>query len=147
MKALFKDMFQYHHHYNQLFIDLLQEHDSLLGEEPVALLSHVVNAHQIWNARITDSVRLDVYEMHTPDEMRLLDRDNYESSIQIIDGRDLAEDITYTTTKGQSFSNSLQEILFHVVNHSTHHKAQISRIMRQKGMIPPRTDYIFYKRE
>ena len=53
----------------------------------------------------------------------------------------------YTNTKGQAYSNSWIEILAHLVNHSTHHRAQIAARIRELGMAPPPTDYIFFKRK
>ncbi|TNF76236.1 MAG: damage-inducible protein DinB, partial [Bacteroidetes bacterium] len=54
--------------------------------------------------------------------------------------------IIYENTEGRSFSNTLQDILFHIVNHSTHHRGQITMDFRKNGMDPPLLDYILYKR-
>jgi uncharacterized damage-inducible protein DinB len=44
------------------------------------------------------------------------------------------------------FSNTIKDILFHMINHSTHHRAQIAMDMRNNKLEPLPLDYIFYKR-
>ncbi|MBL7865765.1 MAG: damage-inducible protein DinB, partial [Cyclobacteriaceae bacterium] len=55
--------------------------------------------------------------------------------------------VQYTNTKGQSFSNTVRDILFHVANHTTHHRGQIISDFRQSGIQPLVTDFIFYIRD
>ena len=71
---------------------------------------------------------------------------NYEHSLHILDKFDLTATMSYTNSKGQTFSNSIRDILFHVINHSTYHRAQIATEFKQNGLEPLVTDYIFYKR-
>lgn len=40
----------------------------------------------------------------------------------------------------------IQQILFHIANHFTHHRGQIISDLRQNGIEPRISDYIFYKR-
>ena len=55
--------------------------------------------------------------------------------------------IEYTNLKGDSFSNTVEEILFHVVNHGTYHRGQIVTILRHLGVGQlPSTDLIRYVR-
>jgi uncharacterized damage-inducible protein DinB len=55
--------------------------------------------------------------------------------------------IAYKNTRGESFENSVRDILFHINNHSTHHRAQIAARIREAGITPPTSDYIFYRRK
>jgi uncharacterized damage-inducible protein DinB len=72
---------------------------------------------------------------------------NQRDSFEIITNADpFDKRITYETTEGRTFSNTLQDILFHVINHSTHHRAQIAADFRANGLEPLALDYIFYKR-
>ena len=65
--------------------------------------------------------------------------------MRILDTIELSQPVQYVTGKGQTFSNSLHEILFQVINHSTYHRGQIATEFRQSGLEPLLTDYIFYK--
>lgn len=146
MKAFFKDIFEYHHHFNQKLIEELREHESNLPQRTVPLFSHAINAQQIWNARIMGKEELGVHEVHLFEACRRLDRGNFQETVQILDERELDEIIIYKNSKGIEFSNSIQQILFHVANHFSHHKGQIISDFRQSGIEPIVTDYIFYKR-
>ncbi|MBY0434959.1 MAG: DinB family protein [Cyclobacteriaceae bacterium] len=59
----------------------------------------------------------------------------------------LQSKIQYKTIKGDSFENEVEELLFHLVNHGTYHRGQITTMLRQLGITdPPSTDIIFYLR-
>ena len=64
-----------------------------------------------------------------------------------IEEENLDKLISYQNSSGKIFSNKLSDILLHLFNHGTHHRAQISLLLRQNNIVPPKTDYIFYKRE
>jgi uncharacterized damage-inducible protein DinB len=56
--------------------------------------------------------------------------------------------ITYKNTKGIEFSNSIADILFHVVNHGSFHRGQLITMLRQLGVEKfPAQDLIAYVRE
>ena len=57
------------------------------------------------------------------------------------------EVIAYQNTSGQAFETGLADIVIHVINHSTHHRAQIVQLLRSGDIEPPRLDYIFFCRE
>ncbi|HEY0865725.1 MAG TPA: DinB family protein, partial [Fimbriimonas sp.] len=57
--------------------------------------------------------------------------------LEVARSRDLGEVIEYRTMSGIECSNTLQEILLHVINHGTYHRGQI------RGMVDPaKTDQI-----
>ncbi len=146
MKAFFKDIFQYHSYTNKLLLEEFKKGSVALPERSFRLYCHILNAHQIWNARILGQKSIGVNDMHSADECQVLDTANYELTISILDTRELSETVPYKTKAGQDFSNSIQDILFHAVNHGTHHRGQIISDFRQAGIEPPITDYIFYRR-
>ncbi|MGZ5281453.1 MAG: DinB family protein [Bacteroidia bacterium] len=53
----------------------------------------------------------------------------------------------YVNSQGERFENSLQDVLFHLINYGTHHRAQISTLFRQNDMAPPAADYFFWVRK
>ena len=146
MKAFFKDIFEYHNHFNQKLIEQLIEYENNLPERTIPLFSHSINAQQIWNARITGKEKLGVHQIHSLKKCSRIDHENYQETLKIIDERELEEKIAYKNSKGTEFGNSIQQILFHVANHFSHHKGQIISDLRQNGIDPIVTDYIFYKR-
>ncbi len=146
MKEFFRDIFEYHHHFNQKLIVQILENENGISKKVIPLLSHSINAHQIWNARITESEELDVNQIHTLNECAAIDAQNFEDTLGILNTRELSETVSYTNSKGAAFKNTVQQILFHISNHFSHHKGQIIFDLRQSGIPPLVTDYIFYKR-
>lgn len=146
MKAFFKDIFEYHHHFNQKLAGILETNAAQLNENTLRLFSHTINAHQIWNARISRGKPLGVHDHHSMEMCRKLDCQNLKDTQIILDEYDFSQNITYQNSSGKEFENSIRDVLFHIANHATHHKGQIIAALRQRGVEPPVTDYIFYKR-
>jgi uncharacterized damage-inducible protein DinB len=147
MKIFFKELFGYSHHFNQQLVTIFKEQRTSTPEKSVKLFNHILNAHQIWNSRIMqDQKPFGVWDIHPPEELKEIDHTNYTNSIRILEQPDLNNIIKYTTSKGNSYTNSVQDILFHIINHSTYHRGQIAMEFRQNGVEPLATDYIFYKR-
>lgn len=147
MIPFFTDIFTYHHYTNQNLCKQLIEHQEILSERTIPLFSHIINAQQIWNTRIIKGTqRLAVFQVHTLEECQRLDDENYHQTLQILNELKLDNEILYRNSQGEEYRNSIQEILFHIANHHTHHRGQIISDLRQSNIDPIKTDYIFYKR-
>jgi uncharacterized damage-inducible protein DinB len=113
----------------------------------MSLFCHSLNAHQIWNNRIDPRVSpFGVWQLHPAEAYKSLLTENFEHSIRIIENCDLNAVCSYSNSKGQSFSNTVHDILFHMINHTTYHRGQIASELRMAGLEPVVADYIFYKR-
>ena len=147
MKEFFKELFEYGHYYNQQIAGVILMNPDKTSEKSIKLFSHVLNAHQIWNNRIEARQNsFGVWEIHSMQVCSDIDKLNYEHSLYILDNFDLDKSVTYANTKGQTFTNSTRDILFHTINHSTYHRGQIATEFRQSGLEPVATDFILYKR-
>jgi len=60
--------------------------------------------------------------------------------------KQLSSIIEYQNSNQQRFKNSLEDILIHLFNHGTYHRAQIAMDLRQHGLEPIKTDYINFVR-
>ena len=148
MNAFFKELFEYNHHFNQKLISVFEENPNKISEKPVKLINHILNAHQIWNNRVEFKQTLfGVWDFHNTSDLKNIDKSNYEQTLQILNKFDLNESVNYTNSKEQAFGNSIRDILFHIINHSTYHKAQIVTELKNQDLIPLNTDYIFFKRQ
>tara|TARA_R110002033_G_scaffold65373_2_gene116461 strand:- start:159 stop:611 length:453 start_codon:yes stop_codon:yes gene_type:complete len=144
----FKDTFEYNHHFNQELIQLLEKEKQSIPEKSVKLLNHLINAQQIWNERILmEQPTIDVWEIRPLENLQTINESNYNKSLSILNSIELNQKIAYKNSKGIVFSSSVQEIIFHVINHSTYHRAQIASDLKANGIEPINTDYIFYKRK
>ena len=147
MEKYFKELFEYSHHFNQKLGDSFIDNFDITSEKAIKLFNHIINSQQIWNNRIEPKqTKFGVWEIHSIQDCKSIDKSNFEHSLFILDNIDLNETISYSNTKGQTFSNSIRDILFHIINHSTYHRAQIATEFRQSGLEPLVTDFIVYKR-
>lgn len=147
MTNFFKELFTYSHHFNQQLATVFIEQAGKTSEKSLVWFNHILNAHFNWNCRIlSQQTTTGPWDIHNIAELKEMDRVNYSNSVLILDNIELYRPVDYSTTKGQQFSNTVRDILFHIVNHSTYHRGQIAADFRQQGIEPLVTDYIFYKR-
>lgn len=146
--AFFKDAFEYNYHFNQELIQLFENNKQIIPEKSIQLLNHLINAQEIWNARILNQdISVAVWEIRPLENLKNHNETNYNQSISILNSIELSKKIIYKNSKGIVFSNTVQDIIFHVINHSTYHRAQIASDLKANGIEPINTDYIFYKRK
>lgn len=147
MKVFFKDLFDYNHAMNQKVIRSMLQNSYKLNDKSIQLMSHLLNAHHIWNHRVLKlAPTVAVWQINDINILESLNETNYKTSFQIIEEVELDSRMTYINTKGLKFNNSVREVLFHVINHSTYHRAQIASDFKSTGINPEITDYIAYKR-
>jgi uncharacterized damage-inducible protein DinB len=147
MRAFFRELYEYNHFMNGSVIRKITEDHIASSEKNVKLMSHILNANRIWNDRINASVRkIGVFDLVPVHEMQYFDKVNFEESFLIIDNHDFEQQLSYVNSKGNSYTNSVRDVMFHVINHSNYHRAQIAADMRANGIDPVVTDFIFYKR-
>lgn len=147
MNPFFKELFEYSYMMNDKIITVLKNDSAAFPKKSLELLNHILNSHQIWNSRIKNVPELcKVWELRPSEQLDAINHENRETSYGILDSLDIEKHITYKTSRGETFTSSTRDILFHVINHSTYHRAQIATDMKQIGLAPIVTDYIFYKR-
>jgi uncharacterized damage-inducible protein DinB len=59
----------------------------------------------------------------------------------------LQANLTYKDIAGNTHHNPLGLLMQHVVNHATLHRGQIVAMIRQLGIKPPATDFLFFFRK
>ncbi len=146
MKEKLIDLFEYTHHFNAEMIKVISENRKLIDDKTISLINHTLNAQQIWNARILGESTFEVWQINPLKSLQEIDHKYFLKSIDIISNLDLDKRIEYQNSRGTKFENSIFEMLFHAVNHSTYHRGQINSLLKQNGLAPILTDYIFYKR-
>jgi uncharacterized damage-inducible protein DinB len=114
------------------------------------LLSHIISAQKIWLNRILGKdIVIDPWQMLTQKELVPQSTPVTADWINLLEGlheNDFEKRIEYTNMKGEKFTNTIKDIVVHVINHSTYHRAQIAQLIRQSGGEPAKTDYIVYQR-
>jgi len=146
MESFFKELFEYNNDVNQKVIAAIVDHPGKVPEKCLNLQSHIINAHKIWNAKIIPVENIyERWELHSIHHLAELDNENFHTSMRILEQFDINAIVNHSNSKGQLFDNSVRDILFQIINHSTYHRAQVATEFRLSGLEPLMTDYIFYK--
>lgn len=151
LKAHFTQLTNYHLWAQEYALQSLEALDSP-PDEALTLFDHIVKADWVWQTRIQgnspspnlfdNDVSIDQSRAALEESMGM-----WQTFLDKLEGMDLAAPITYRNIRGDEFTNSLEEILTHVLNHGTYHRAQIAKLVRAAGGTPARTDFIVYARE
>jgi uncharacterized damage-inducible protein DinB len=128
--------------------DLKGSHGSIRGT-----LAHLASAEWIWLQRWTGKPgtrMLPETDFDTVDlaaqRLTQFDQDLAEY-VQALSEDDLKSSKRYFTTEGKRYDNVLQDMLFHLFNHSSYHRGQIAAMLRQVDAQPQGTDFILYCRQ
>lgn len=146
MKKKLIDLFEYTYHFNKEMIIVITENIKKIDTKTISLLNHTLNAQQIWNSRILGENSFEVWQVNPLENLNEINQQNFNKSIEIIEKFDFDQKVQYENSKGAKFENTVFEILFQAINHSTYHRGQINSLLKQNEINPVLTDYIFYKR-
>ena len=151
MKNHFKQLFDYDRHANHQLLKATTDNDS--PAKAVGLLAHLLRSHQVWLPRLTgEPVTTGTLWPDWPaGELDAMIDENYTRWIAYLDSlkdEDFEKVISYKTLTDMAFENKLTDILSHVINHGTHHRAQAGQQLLFAGATQlPATDLIFYLRD
>ena len=120
-----------------------------------ATLAHLWFAEQIWLDRWLGDNRpplaradgvISIAELHDRFRKTAAER---KAFLTPKSARDLDSPITFTNMRNETYTYSLRDLLLHVCNHGSHHRAQALNMMRHVGaeLPKPGVDYIFMKIE
>ena len=117
---------------------------------PLLLFSHLLRAEAVWLGRIQGSsdAALALWETDslTVCRKRVEANTGLFATVLAVEPTALDCAVLYTNTQGTPYSTPLAGILEHVFNHSTHHRAQLSLLVREAGGVPQPLDLIVYFR-
>ncbi|WP_337044389.1 DinB family protein [Emticicia sp. 17c] len=111
------------------------------------ILSHMVAAQQTWISRINGVLpAVKVWETFDRDLLISLFHINFHAIEQILANNDLERAVSYQNSRGETFTNTVNEILTQLLLHASYHRGQIVLLLKGHLEILPTTDYIFYIR-
>lgn len=149
MKSFFNELFEYNRHMNNELIRTMVQNKATVSERSVKLINHILNAHELFNCRIEPAGYTPPapWDMRPLGELISINENNYQVSLGIIRLYEFDTEVMYTTMSGAQMQNTVRDILFHVVNHGTYHRAQIATDFRNTGMEPQVGDWVMWKRK
>ncbi len=149
MKAYFKRLFDYDKHTNLLITDLIL--NSKNQDRSIKTMAHLLASPEIWLSRSKneptdsfivwpdwpiDSFKKRIIENHL----------NWTTFLESLSEDAFKQKICYHNSKGEYFEDPLTDIVTHVINHGTHHRAQIGLYLKAEGTELPFTDFIAFIR-
>ena len=148
MKKYFLKLYQYNVWANQRVIDCLNR-QNVDNAKILSLLGHVLAAQFLWLHRIKGLPAPDVKlwgDYSLPKLNEMADRAG-KQWLEYVEGNDeFNREMTYKNYTGDPYTNNVEMVMIHLVNHSTYHRAQIALLLRQIGLEPVNTDFITYDR-
>ncbi|GJQ62054.1 MAG: hypothetical protein SCALA702_11070 [Melioribacteraceae bacterium] len=147
MKESYRTYFEYNFEMNTRYIRFF-ESEKKEGDFHLKEMSHILKAHKLWLERINGvSITQDFWSIISFQEMKSLNSELLEITLDKIEIADLSQTIIYSNSKGVRFKNKIEDIFFHLINHSNYHRARAANYLREQNIIPPNSDFIYYVRE
>ncbi len=117
------------------------------------VLNHMLVGDTIWTSRLRGSspaiaLNAELYAGRV--ELRLACEAMDDNIVALLGGlsdADMAGDVTYKNTGGDSFTMARGVILQHFFNHQTHHRGQAHGLLSQTGVAPPVLDLLYFIRD
>jgi uncharacterized damage-inducible protein DinB len=114
--------------------------------------AHVAAATELWYARCigADYKHIVVWpetEVHEASQRLLAVNERWAELAGSWTDADLERQVEFANSRGEACADVLGDIVRHLVNHGTHHRAQIAMLLRESGTDPENHDFIIYTRE
>lgn len=111
-----------------------------------ATLNHLLVGDRIWMSRYTghpESIPLGTILYADHGELwsaRQQEDERLRTFVAALTPERLAGELSYVNSAGLAFRDPLSILLLHQFNHQTHHRGQITVMLRQAGLKPPSLD-------
>jgi uncharacterized damage-inducible protein DinB len=148
MKKYFLKLYRYNAWANKRVISTLIR-QRVQDEKILSLLGHVVAAQFLWLHRIKGLPPPDVklWGTYSLDQLIEMAEEIGQQWLEFVETTDnFDREMTYRNYVNEPYTNNVENIMIHLVNHSSYHRAQIAMLLRQKGFEPINTDFITYDR-
>lgn len=119
--------------------------------QAVKILAHVAAARRLWLVRIRGEgtpvvIWPDFSVAQCRRELEELEG-IWAGYLKALTPAELVRSVTYSNSKGQPWSSTVEQILDHLSLHGAYHRGQIALLLRQAGVDPAYTDFIHAVRQ
>src|SRR5271170_335422 len=137
MKNYFINLIHYDKYANEVITKLIIENGK--SEKPVRLMAHIMAAQQVWYHRCKQLPPFGgaLWPDGQAETFGQMISDNHKAWIEFIthlEEADFEKRVAYHNSKGDAFNDKLVDILGHLINHGTHHRAQIGQHLKLAGL-------------
>jgi uncharacterized damage-inducible protein DinB len=109
-------------------------------------LQHILLATRVWLARwkgTTPATLQDRIDTPWPDAYAATHAD-FRAFVESLNDDSAGRVVDYKNSKGDPFRMALDQLITHVVNHGTHHRAETGMLLERIGRSPGDMDYVYY---
>jgi uncharacterized damage-inducible protein DinB len=148
MKKYFLKLYQYNAWATKRVVGTLVR-QKVNDAKILSLLGHVVAAQFLWLHRIKGLPAPDVklWGEYTLEQLIAMSEKASAQWLEFVESTDnFDREMTYRNYVNEPYTNNVENVMIHLVNHSSYHRAQIAMLLRQKGFEPINTDFITYDR-
>lgn len=148
MKKYFLKLYTYNDWATTRVLNAIQK-QGVNDAKILQLMGHVLAAQYLWLHRIKGLPAPDVklWDDYSLERLLEMAADIGKQWLDFVSGTDnFDRELTYRNYTNDPYTNNVENIMIHLVNHSSYHRAQVAILMRQKGFEPINTDFITYDR-
>lgn len=146
MKDFFLDKFEFDFYSNKTWVEKIISNENKVNDFILKSMSHIINVHNIWNSRLLNVTQeSDEWDNLPLDYLIKLNHVNYNTTINYLENIELLEKVNYHDSEGVLLKKNNIDVLYHILNHSNHHRAQISLEMRRLNIPVSTTNFIVFK--
>ncbi len=148
MKKYFLKLYKYNAWSNERVMQCLTK-QTVVDEKILTLMGHIVAAQFLWLHRIKGlpAPNVKLWGAYTFEQLQEMVPEAGRQWIEFVESTDnFDRELTYRNYVNEPYTNNVETIMIHLVNHSSYHRAQIALLLRQKGYEPVNTDFITYDR-
>lgn len=146
MKDFFLDKFEYDFFATKNWISSIEAQENQVSSFVLRSISHIINAHHIWNRRLLQQKsESELWDVLPVSYLLKLHQENYRETVNFLEKFELEEKIKYHSSEGVQLVKSSIDILYHVLNHSNYHRAQIVMDLKQNNLKAPIFNFISYR--
>lgn len=146
IKEFFLDKFEYDFRCNAQWIKVLHKNEDHLSDFTLKSFSHIINVHHIWIQRLLEQPsESNTWDKLPIDYWQKLSQENHLKTQDFLEKNEFIGKVLYTSEEGVPLEKEAVDILYHILNHSNYHRAQISLDLRQSQVTPPAFNFISFK--
>lgn len=151
MTDYFTKLFEFNDWANTKIYDFLWV-NKITEQRAWKIFSHIINVQELWLDRLSavPNPISDTWKNHPAAKLLSLSKsssEQWQDFIAETESDQWGNYCPHDRVNGEHFSNSYQDILTHVINHGTHHRAQIIDLIKIGELPLPELGYINFCRD
>jgi uncharacterized damage-inducible protein DinB len=109
-------------------------------------LAHILLATRVWLARWKGEPAPSLQDRITGPwrDAYTVTHADFKAFVESLTDASAGRIVDYKNTKGEPFRMALDQLVTHVVNHGTHHRAETGMLLERIGRSPGDMDYVYY---